>query len=166
MKNSKTFAPIYFSIILPTYNRSKMLKKAISSVLAQDFKNWELIVVDDASTDDTTAVVKSFLSNKITYLKNFENAHKGASRNNGIKIAKGKFITFLDDDDYYQVQHICKMLCSTLNLLETEPKLRDKINDYVVNVFDKEEQKFYKEDTPKKTYEDNIINVSFVKSDT
>lgn len=72
----------------------------------------------------------------------------------------------LDDDDYYQVQHICKMLCSTLNLLETEPKLRDKINDYVVNVFDKEEQKLYTEDTPKKTYEDNIINVSFVKSDT
>ena len=83
-----------------------MLKKAICSVLVQDFKNWELIIVDDASTDDTTAVVKGFKSSRITYLKNLENSHKGASRNNGIKIAKGKFITFLDDDDYYLPNHL------------------------------------------------------------
>lgn len=86
-----------------------MLKKAISSVLVQDFKNWELIIVDDASTDNTNAVVKGFRSSQITYLKNLENVHKGASRNNGIKIAKGKFITFLDDDDYYLPTHLSEI---------------------------------------------------------
>ena len=86
-----------------------MLKKAINSVLVQDFKNWELIIVDDASTDNTTVVVKSYLSTQITYLKNLKNLHKGASRNNGMKIAKGKFITFLDDDDYFLPNHLSEI---------------------------------------------------------
>ena len=86
-----------------------MLKKAINSVLVQGFKNWELIIVDDASSDDTATVVKSFLSSQITYLKNIKNLHKGASRNNGMKIAKGKFITFLDDDDYFLPNHLGKI---------------------------------------------------------
>ena len=86
-----------------------MLKKAISSVLRQDFENWELIIIDDASNDDTAKVAKSFLSSQITYLKNIKNLHKGATRNNGIKIAKGKFITFLDDDDYFLENHLSEI---------------------------------------------------------
>ena len=69
----------------------------------------------------------------------------------------------LDDDDYYQVEHICKMLCSTLNFMEIEPSFRDKINDYVVNVFDKEEEEVDKE--IKKSYTDNVINVTFGNTD-
>jgi hypothetical protein len=69
----------------------------------------------------------------------------------------------LDDDDYYQVEHICKMLCSTLNFMEIEPSFRDKINDYVVNVFDKEEEEVDKE--IKKSYTDNVINVTFGNAD-
>ena len=72
----------------------------------------------------------------------------------------------LDDDDFYQVEHICKMLCSTLNFMEVEPTFRDKINDYVVNVFDKEHKDSFKNNEIKKTYSDNVINVSFVKSET
>jgi len=69
----------------------------------------------------------------------------------------------LDDDDYYQVEHICKMLCSTLNFMEIEPSFRDKINDYVVNVLDKEEEE---DDTEiKKSYTDNVINVTFGNTD-
>jgi len=71
----------------------------------------------------------------------------------------------LDDDDYYQVEHICKMLCSTLNFMEIEPTFRDKINDYVVNVFDKEHKDDHKDKEIKKTYADNVINVTFGKSD-
>ena len=70
----------------------------------------------------------------------------------------------LDDEDYFQVEHICKMLCSTLNFMEIEPHLRDKINDYVVNVFDKEHKEDYKSKEPKKTYTDNVITVSFDKT--
>lgn len=70
----------------------------------------------------------------------------------------------LDDDDYYQVEHICKMLCSTLNFLESAPDFREKINDYVVNVFDKQKKKEYKDDTKAKEYKDNIINVTFGNS--
>jgi len=71
----------------------------------------------------------------------------------------------LDDDDYYQVEHICKMLCSTLNFMETEPSLRDKINDYVFNVFDKEGVDSYTEKQPITTYTDNVISVSFGRKD-
>lgn len=71
----------------------------------------------------------------------------------------------LDDDDYYQVEHICKMLCSTLNFMEVEPNFRDKINDYVVNVFDKEHKDAHNNKEIKKTYADNVINVTFGKSD-
>ena len=70
----------------------------------------------------------------------------------------------LDDDDYYQVEHICKMLCATLNYLEVEPKFRDDINDYVANVLDKELEEAYKDDTKKIEYTDNVIQVSFNKS--
>lgn len=70
----------------------------------------------------------------------------------------------LDDDDYFQIEHICKMLCSTLNFMEIEPSLRDKINDYVVNVFDKAHEEPYKNQKPKKTYKDNVITVSFDKT--
>jgi len=71
----------------------------------------------------------------------------------------------LDDDNYYQVEHICKMLCSTLNFMEIEPKFRDKINDYVVNVFDKEHEEDHNDNPIKKSYTDNIINVTFGNSD-
>ena len=71
----------------------------------------------------------------------------------------------LDDEDYYQIEHICKMLCSTLNFMEVEPSLRDKINDYVVNVFDKEQIEPYKEKEVTKEYKDNVITVSFDKVD-
>jgi hypothetical protein len=71
----------------------------------------------------------------------------------------------LDDDDYYQVEHICKMLCSTLNFMEIEPSFRDKINDYIINVLDKEELDLQVDSKPIKTYKDNVISLSFGNSD-
>lgn len=92
-----TDAPLV-SVITPTFNRSRILKKAIDSILQQTYKNWELIIVDDGSTDDTKSVVESIKDKRIKYLYK-ENAGPCAARNYGIAHAKGEWITYLDSDD-------------------------------------------------------------------
>jgi glycosyltransferase involved in cell wall biosynthesis len=89
----------YFSIIIPTYNRSHFLPKAIESVLSQSFADWELMVVDDGSTDNTKDVVFSYQDKRIRYMYQ-QNAERSAARNNGVKNSKGEFILFLDSDDF------------------------------------------------------------------
>lgn len=88
------------SIIIPTYNRGYIIKDSIKSILNQTYTDFELIIVDDGSTDNTTDVVKSIKDKRIKYIK-YEN-NKGAcyARNVGIKAAKGDYITFHDSDDY------------------------------------------------------------------
>lgn len=89
----------FFSVIIPTFNRADLLAKAIQSVLDQTFTDWELIVIDDGSTDHTASVVKSFEDGRIGYYYQ-ENSGKSVSRNHGIELSKGLYISFLDDDDY------------------------------------------------------------------
>ncbi|MBR5167935.1 MAG: glycosyltransferase family 2 protein [Salinivirgaceae bacterium] len=89
-----------FSVITPTYNRAAFLPKAIESVLAQTYTDWELIIVDDGSTDNTREVVSQYKDKRITYIYQ-ENAERSAARNNGIAHAKGEYVCFLDSDDYY-----------------------------------------------------------------
>jgi glycosyltransferase involved in cell wall biosynthesis len=86
------------SVIIPTFNRAAFLPKAINSVLNQSFKDFELIVVDDGSTDKTYKVVSSF--SDIVYIRK---EHRGPSsaRNRGIEKAKGEFVAFLDSDDWW-----------------------------------------------------------------
>ena len=91
------------SVIISTYNRSKNLKRCIESVLAQSFTNFEIIVVDDCSTDDTQEVVKKFKDKRVKYIQTLKNSgHDGLPKNMGVDRAKGEFITFLDDDDLYR----------------------------------------------------------------
>jgi glycosyltransferase involved in cell wall biosynthesis len=92
----------YFSIIIPTYNRAHLISKAIDSVIAQTFENWELIVVDDGSTDNTKELTLSYQEKdlRIQYIYQ-ENSERSAARNKGIEQAKGHYICFLDSDDYY-----------------------------------------------------------------
>lgn len=82
-----------------------MLPDTIKSVLEQTFSDWELIVVDDGSTDNTKEVVSAFTDARIQYIYQ-ENAERSAARNNGIKHAKGQYICFLDSDDYYEANHL------------------------------------------------------------
>ncbi len=91
------------SVYVPTHNRSKLLKRAIESVQAQTYQNFELIIVDDCSSDDTCEVVKSYQKedSRIKYLKNETNKGGCYSRNRAIETAQGEFITGLDDDDYF-----------------------------------------------------------------
>ena len=98
---------IKFSVIIPTYNRANLISKAIKSVLYQTYKNWELIVIDDGSTDNTKDIVEEFQKedNRIIYLKQ-KNKERSAARNNGIRNSKGDFICFLDSDDLYHKSHL------------------------------------------------------------
>lgn len=94
-----------FSIILPTYNRAHLISTAIASVIAQSVKNWELIVIDDGSTDDTKDMVFSFKDSRIMYGYQ-ENKGRSAARNAGLHNARGTWICFLDSDDWYLEDHL------------------------------------------------------------
>ena len=87
------------SVIIPTYNRAWTLKKAIDSVLKQDYKNFELIIVDDGSTDETEALVKKY-EKPVRYIQQ-PNMGVSAARNKGISASSGTLIAFLDSDDYW-----------------------------------------------------------------
>lgn len=95
----------FFSIIIPSYNRAHILPRAIESVVKQDFQGWELLIVDDGSTDNTRDVVSAFNDPRIFYIYQ-DNAERSAARNNGIKRAKGNYVCFLDSDDAYDAQHL------------------------------------------------------------
>lgn len=94
-----------FSIIIPTKNRSLLLKIAIESVLNQKYQDFELIVIDDHSDDNTNEVVRAFNDSRITYTLN-KSIERSAARNTGIDIAQGDYICFLDDDDYYTENYL------------------------------------------------------------
>lgn len=98
---------VFFSIIIPTYNRSSFLTKSIKSVIAQTYKNWEIIIIDDGSTDDTKLVFNrlSEIDDRIRYVFQ-ENQERSAARNNGISESIGNWITFLDSDDIYHPGHL------------------------------------------------------------
>jgi glycosyltransferase involved in cell wall biosynthesis len=89
------------SIILPTYNGSPYIKKAIESVLSQTYKNWELIIIDDCSLDRTSSIVANYinLNSNIKYIKNNENLGVQKSLNKGLSVSKGEYIARIDDDD-------------------------------------------------------------------
>ncbi len=82
-----------------------MLHRPIESIISQTFPSWELIIVDDGSTDDTRQVVESYSDNRIRYLYQ-QNQERSAARNHGITQAHGKYICFLDSDDYYLPNHL------------------------------------------------------------
>lgn len=89
------------SVIIPTFNRADLLTRAIRSVMKQTFHDFELIIVDDASKDDTEQVVKQFNDERVKYMAHEVNKGGAAARNTGIKSALGAYVAFLDDDDEY-----------------------------------------------------------------
>lgn len=91
------------SIITPTYNSAKFLEETIKSVLEQTYSNWEMLITDDCSTDNTINIIKKFQEkdNRITLYQLSVNSGAGPARNNSIKNANGKYITFLDSDDIW-----------------------------------------------------------------
>jgi len=98
----------FFSVITPTYNRVKFLSKAVQSVLGQSLNDFELIIIDDGSTDRTRSFVESFADPRIVYQfqKNHGVAH---ARNRGIELAQSEWIAFLDSDDWWLPQKLDRM---------------------------------------------------------
>jgi glycosyltransferase involved in cell wall biosynthesis len=135
------------SITICTYNRADMISKAIQSALEQTYENIEIIVVDDASTDNTEVVVKSIQSEKIKYFKNPKNLNIAGTRNNTVKYSNGKYIAILDSDDYWidneKIEKQVKFLeqnneCALVGSSATQIDKRDGVVGEIKNLADDE----------------------------
>ena len=105
-----------FSIVIPTYNHAHFLRKCLDSVISQTFTNWEAIVVNNFSEDNTIEVVESYRDPRIRLFNNANNGIIAVSRNKGITEAQGEWICFLDSDDAWYPDKL--MIC------------KDYLNDY------------------------------------
>lgn len=103
------------SIIMPTYNRAKTISQAIESVLVQTFTDWELVLIDDGSTDNTQEVIGKYLSDPRVRYYNQKNAGPIAARNNGVKLAHGEWLAFLDSDDAWLPEKLAKQFAMALD---------------------------------------------------
>ena len=99
-------APPTVSVVVPTFNRASLLPRAIDSVLAQTFTDFELLVVDDASTDETAEVVRRYADPRVRYLVQPHNTGVAGARNRGMRAARGDFIAFLDSDDEWMPEKL------------------------------------------------------------
>lgn len=110
----------FFSIIIPTYNRANLIAATLQTVLQQDFADFEVLVVDDGSTDDTTLVVQNLFGHheKLRYLQK-KNEERSIARNYGLQQAKGKFAVFFDSDDFMHPDH----LSSLYEVIQKQPNL-------------------------------------------
>ncbi len=98
----------FFTVIMCTYNRANLLPRAVGSLQAQTERDWELVIVDDASTDATPQIVAELMREdaRIRSVRHDENHGTAAARNTGIAAARGLFVTFLDSDDEYASDHL------------------------------------------------------------
>ncbi|MEM9276814.1 MAG: glycosyltransferase family 2 protein, partial [Cyanobacteria bacterium P01_F01_bin.143] len=98
------------SVIVPTYNRSDLLSRAIASIVAQSYPHWEVIVVDDASQEDIAQAVEQIDDQRIRYVRHAVNLGGSEARNTGIRKAQGEFVAFIDSDDVWLPQKLQRQL--------------------------------------------------------
>lgn len=98
------------SIIMPAYNSAQFIRHAVESVLAQTYTDWELLIVDDGSTDNTAEIIASYQDERIHMMRNELNLGAALSRNKALREAKGKYIAFLDADDLWLPEKLEKQL--------------------------------------------------------
>ncbi len=116
------------SVIIPTYNRAELLPRALDSVRAQTFGDWEIVLVDDGSTDETETVAAKYsriLGPRFVYYRQ-ENQGASAARNRGLNLSRGRFLAFLDSDDEYLPRKLERQLA----LFELRPELGLVYSDY------------------------------------
>lgn len=101
---------ILISIIIPCYNAEKFIKETIESVIVQTYSNWELIIVDDGSSDESIAIISTYLNDKRIKLISQKNSGVSVARNSGATYAKGNFLCFLDADDVWERNFIQESL--------------------------------------------------------
>ena len=98
------------SIIMPNHNSEKYIRETVQSVLNQTYQNWELLFVDDCSTDDSIRIVRSFEDDRIKIFQNEKNSGAATSRNFALRMAKGRWIAFLDSDDVWLPEKLAEQL--------------------------------------------------------
>ena len=98
------------SIVMPSFNMASYIAESIRSVLNQTYTNWELIIVDDCSTDNTAEIVSSFNDSRIRYFKNEKNSGAAISRNLAFREARGEYVAFLDSDDLWREDKLEKQI--------------------------------------------------------
>ena len=108
------------SVIVTTYNRASLLLRAVDSVLAQTYEDYELIIVDDCSTDDTPELTITFEDSRIRAVRHEDNMGQSAAQNTGIRLARGEYVAFLDDDDEWVAQ---KLLRQVRTLDASDPRV-------------------------------------------
>lgn len=105
------------SVVIPTYNRARLLRRALDSVFAQSYPHYEVLVVDDASTDDTAEMIAGYEDPRLRYLVQPENGGVGAARNRGMRESSGSLIAFLDSDDEWMPEKLARQVA----LFEASP---------------------------------------------
>ena len=121
------------SIIMPTYKGARFIERSIKSVLLQTVINFELIIINDVSPDNTEQVIKRFTDPRIVYIKR-EGPHQKSGenpRNDGMRIARGKYLSYLDHDDTYKA----KFLEVMSTYLEKYPNIDFIYCDYIFHIF-------------------------------
>ena len=100
------------SIITPSYNSAEFISETIESIIAQTYTNWELLITDDCSTDNTSEIVNKYIrkDNRVKFFQLPQNSGAGVARNNSIKEAKGRFLAFCDSDDAWYPNKLEKQL--------------------------------------------------------
>lgn len=98
------------SIVMPIYNAERFLSDTINTVLEQDYDNWELIMVNDCSSDNSKEIAKKFLNKKVKWIDLEKNGGAAIARNKGIEVANGEYICFLDADDLWDKQKLSKQI--------------------------------------------------------
>lgn len=138
------------SVIIPTWNREKFIYKTINSVLKQTYQNFEILVCDDGSTDNTKKIVKSFNDNRIKWVESVHFGRPAIVRNNGLRKADGKWIAFLDSDDIWLLNKLeiqlsemnkGKYMISSTNAFIYNTKIGDR-HKILLN-YEKNEINFY-----------------------
>ncbi|WP_214805573.1 MULTISPECIES: glycosyltransferase family 2 protein [unclassified Exiguobacterium] len=128
------------SIITPVYNCEKYLTRTIESVQKQTYENWEMILIDDCSTDTSKEIIRKFeiFDERIKYIKNQQNSGAALSRNKGIEVARGDFIAFLDSDDVWDPYKLEKQLNFMIkNKYDFSSTAYNKINENNEIILDK-----------------------------
>lgn len=105
-KANELSAPPLVSVIMPTYNREKIIQFAIQSVLDQEYENFELIIIDDCSSDDSIKLIENYNDSRIRLLRQLNNQGHSAARNKGLQAAKGDIITYLDSDNSWDSRYL------------------------------------------------------------
>lgn len=121
-----------FSIIVPTYNRADLIEETLHTILNQSYKNYEIIVVDNCSTDDTEKVLQQYIiDNRIRYIRNEKNYERSYSRNVGLQVSTGDFATLLDSDDFMYVD--CLKEANEFVIANPHIKVFHNLNEVVNN---------------------------------